>query len=348
MSKMNIWKRINFDSDGSDGNRARITFLASHEGEAITGERSYHIYGSTLQVADFIAKQMEYPHISSSSWDYLLIQGMCGGHPILVSVYNERRELWRQSGPEISPLRIAITGHRSTHAILDLVDKEFAKQNVASIKWWYFEGNNRPDAKTIYLPPLTTSLRPEFYPDLVNPKHFLERYLASEAPVLLVAGEPGTGKTTLLRHLIQEFDLTAHVTYDEKMINRDSIFQSFLFDEDSDILIIEDADTILASREAVGNSLMARFLNVSDGLVKYPNKKIVFTTNLSDFGKVDAALIRPGRCYAVVHTRPLNLSEAQAAAKVAKLPIPTERREYTLAELFNQEAGQRNVRRVGY
>jgi hypothetical protein len=48
-----------------------------------------------------------------------------------------------------------------------------------------------------------------------------------------------------------------------------------------------------------------------------------------------------------MHTRPLNLMEAQAAATVAKLAVPTEKREYTLAELFNQNKRQ-SVRTIGF
>jgi len=48
-----------------------------------------------------------------------------------------------------------------------------------------------------------------------------------------------------------------------------------------------------------------------------------------------------------MHTRPLNLTEAQAAAKVAGLPVPTEKREYTLAELFNQNKTRR-IRTMGF
>jgi ATP-dependent 26S proteasome regulatory subunit len=92
---------------------------------------------------------------------------------------------------------------------------------------------------------------------------------------------------------------------------------------------------------------MSRFLNVADGLIKLPNKKLVFTTNLTDFARVDSALLRPGRCFGVMKTRELNLVEAQAAAKAAKLPIPIEKREYTIAELFNQGQGSK-VRKIGF
>ena len=41
------------------------------------------------------------------------------------------------------------------------------------------------------------------------------------------------------------------------------------------------------------------------------------------------------------------MAEAQAAAKVAGLPIPVEKREYTIAELFNQ-GKKAQVRTIGF
>jgi ATP-dependent 26S proteasome regulatory subunit len=181
----------------------------------------------------------------------------------------------------------------------------------------------------------------------VHPQKYLKSFLESEAAIMLIAGPPGTGKTTLLRHLIVDFDLSAHVVYDEVLMNTDKVFQNFLFEPNSDILVIEDADTILTSREDSGNKLMSRFLNVSDGLIKLPNKKVVFTTNISDFGRVDPALIRPGRCFDAMRTRQFNLLEAQAAAKAGGLVIPRDRHEYTLAELFSNQQGPA-IRKVGF
>ncbi len=236
----------------------------------------------------------------------------------------------------------------------------FNKETMPLIKWW-FEGRHGEESKDFYLAQNDEQILPEYYPDMTNPQQYLEDYIGSSQSILLIAGPPGTGKTTFLRYLISKYKLCAHVIYDENLMKKDTPFQSFLFGEpdygpghnreemssQNDIMIIEDADTILRSREQDGNKLMSRFLNISDGLIKLPNKKMVFTTNITDFGNIDNALLRPGRCFGIVHTRALNLMEAQAAAKVAGVPIPFEKREYTLAELFNQ--GQTvKVRTVGF
>lgn len=286
--------------------------------------------------------------------DYIFLLGSFNNAKVLVIVTskNHRSETSAHDSDDretVGTIDLSIAVYGEPTAALALskkIEGLFENEKIAIVKWW-FQSNHGPSCRDVHLPPVKTKLRPEFYPDLGDPYRFMDDYLASDASVLLLAGPPGTGKTTLLRHMILERKLTAHVIYDEKLMERDQIFQDFLFDNDSDIMIIEDADTILSAREDDGNKLMSRFLSVSDGLIKLPNKKLVFTTNISDFTKVDQALLRPGRCYNVVHTRPLNLVEAQAVAKVANLPVPTEKKEYTLAELFNQ--GYRpTVRQVGF
>lgn len=280
----------------------------------------------------------------------VLVQGQYKHAPMLIWVNKailrrNRRVVKALAG--VTDLSIELIGNPiAIKAVAEHIKSGFAEEKFAEVKWWTTSQHGEV-TREIYLPKNEQRVLPEYYPDLADPAKYISDYLAADESVLLMAGPPGTGKTTLLRHMITEHKLTAHVVYDEKLMQSDNVFSSFLFDEDGDIMIIEDADTILGAREAEGNKLMSRFLNVSDGLIKLPNKKLVFTTNLTDFSKVDQALLRPGRCYGVLHTRPLNLAEAQAAAKVANLPIPMEKREYTIAELFNQ-GKTAPVRSVGF
>lgn len=270
----------------------------------------------------------------------MVVTGANGGSPVLILFRaEEHKEVYDLTMDILARPDVAVS-------IKKKIASEFEDEKMGMIKWWFI-GKHGQDSRDIYLPQLKTEIHPEYYPDLGDPKKYIDDYMASDEAILMMAGAPGTGKTTLLRHLISDHKLTAHVIYDEQLMQKDSIFQDFLFDDDSDLMIIEDADTILSDRERDGNKMMSRFLNVSDGLIKLPNKKLVFTTNIADFGRVDHALLRPGRCFGVLHTRALNLVEAQAAAKVASLPVPMEKREYTIAELFNQ-GKKSQVRTVGF
>lgn len=277
----------------------------------------------------------------------ITVNGNYGQHPVLIWINSSITRRQRSITKDVNDLNIEIMGHPdAVEGLKKFISETFEKEKLAQIRWWYMSGHGA-QTREIYLPKNTTKILPEFYPDISDPSKYIADYMNAEDSVLLIAGPAGTGKTTLLRHMIVDYKLSAHVIYDESIMQKDSVFQSFLFDESGDMMIIEDADTILMDREKDNNKLMSRFLNVSDGLIKLPNKKLVFTTNISDFGKVDQALLRPGRCFGVMHTRALLLQEAQAAAKAANLPIPIEKREYTIAELFNQGHGGKQ-RSIGF
>jgi hypothetical protein len=162
-------------------------------------------------------------------------------------------------------------------------------------------------------------------------------------------GTARTGKTSFLRALLYENNLNALITYDESVMQTDEMFVNFLTDSDNDMMIVEDADLMLGSRERDGNDLMSRYLNVSDGLIKFPRKKMVFTTNLNEINKIDEALLREGRCFDKMYFRALTYSETIAAAEKIGIEPPQVERDYTLAELFNQKKAKREKQpRIGF
>lgn len=85
------------------------------------------------------------------------------------------------------------------------------------------------------------------------------------------------------------------------------------------IIVVEDADLLLAPRSE-GNLIMAELLNETDGVGSNHTRKIIFTTNLANTKGIDAALMRPGRCYEVVNCRLLTPDEAVAARRANGLP----------------------------
>jgi hypothetical protein len=166
-------------------------------------------------------------------------------------------------------------------------------------------------------------------------EQYYDRFMASTASILLLIGPPGTGKTSFIRGLLQHTETNAIVTYDPAVLAKDYVFAQFI-EGDSSVFIIEDADTLLRARSD-GNDMMHKFLNVGDGLVTTAGKKMIFSTNLPSVKDVDQALLRPGRCFDVLHFGNLDQQQAEALCVKLGLPAPSGKKEYSLAELFHTQ-----------
>lgn len=234
---------------------------------------------------------------------------------------------------------LIITGSEEfvTHIITKT--KQFKRRN--NLSWYYLNTRGDPESVDIKLE-FNQNIFDEHYPYLTvkneqaTVNEFASDYMKSKASILILNGSPGTGKTTFLRYLIDRFNQKAIVTYDEKILKDEKFFINFLTKSSAQILIIEDAELILTSRTHDGNKIMSKLLNVSDGLVKLFNKKIIFTTNESNVTNFDPAILRPGRCYEMVNFRELTLDEANDVCRVNNLPLQKKNKQYTLAQLFNQ------------
>lgn len=154
--------------------------------------------------------------------------------------------------------------------------------------------------------------------------------------------------TTMVRSYLKHRGGNSMFTFDERVMQSDEFFINFMQSDRMNVMVIEDADVILGSRENDGNKIMAKFLNVSEGLIKFNKKKIIFTTNQHP-NDIDEALIRPGRCFDVINFRRLDLAEANKVCKKFKLDPLTEDKPYTIAEIFNRnEFTSRAVEKVGF
>ena len=221
--------------------------------------------------------------------------------------------------------------------ISKLFEDRFTRYDVprSSVKLWYTKTTGELNSHVFLMDDFGDAI-PEYYPWVRQ--NFFDEYLDSSSSILFLSGVPGTGKTSYLRHEIAKRGLSVCATYDEKVMNNDRMFISFITSVDQTLLIVEEADNVLLDRQRGQNDMISRFLNFSDGLVKFDHKKLVFTTNVTDFAQVDPAILRPGRCFGHLEARKLTYEEALVAAKAGNLPLPKVEREYTIAELTNGRA----------
>lgn len=224
------------------------------------------------------------------------------------------------------------------------------KSSSSEIKMsWYYSSGRGIDSTDIPIEIGTTVAQNSHYPFIKEGvDSYLERYHNSKNTILLLTGEPGTGKTSFIRHYISTYMLNSIVTYDENVMMRDDFYINFLTNAKKNILIVEDADLLLSAREDGENKIMSKFLNVSDGLVKGINKKIIFSTNITQLNRIDSAITRKGRCFDVIGFRKLTKDEANVISREHSLPEFDIGEEFALADVFNRNPRMVTRRKIGY
>ncbi len=327
---------------------AAVEFVSLYpETDIITIAGKYGFECSMLDAANVIKEHLgpKSHYVWATDEHNLVIRNKKGGIPVQVRLY---RPWYRVDKPAKADITVSIQGMPDTaQEVAAFLDQKYSAQK-AEIDWWYV-GDRGPDNMSITLEDTTSDIYPEYYPWLEQgPKQFFKDFLDSAASILLLSGPPGTGKTSYLRKMLIEFNLITYIGYDTRLFKTDNMFISYITSEKANMMIMEDAESLVLPRGTGEDSIVSRFLNVSDGLIKRPTKKFIFTTNDCDFTNIDSALIRPGRCFGSVDFRKLRFDEAVAAAQAGGLDIPTDEKEYSLAELFNTKTKKVVLPRVGF
>lgn len=139
--------------------------------------------------------------------------------------------------------------------------------------------------------------------------------------IVIMEGEPGTGKTHLIRALLLEVpdamfilvapDMVASLAGPELLPLLMTHKQSYMLDGPI-ILILEDADKCLVTRQGDNIGSIQALLNLGDGILgSLLDLRIVATTNAKKL-EIEGAILRDGRLSRRLEVGPLDLPRAKA------------------------------------
>ena len=161
--------------------------------------------------------------------------------------------------------------------------------------------------------------------------------------LILLHGEPGTGKTSIIKKLIYDNPTTEFIYFDFKLLTSfsDTRIFEFLSDHKQHVFIIEDCEKLFINRNN-GNDFLNSMLNLTDGIIGEAfGVKFVCTFNCPP-SQIDKAIMREGRLSLIYEFKKLTLEKTQALLPTASEPM-------TLAQIYHTEDnGNKKERKMGF
>jgi ATP-dependent 26S proteasome regulatory subunit len=195
-------------------------------------------------------------------------------------------------------------------------------------------------------------VRENYTDEVLEGFDYMTNQIQNKAPsgrIVLLEGEPGTGKSFLIRGLInsaiakfvfvpsnQVSELTSPVLIPSLI--------SLYTDRPKDVpivLVIEDADAMIVRREQGNVNILSTILNLGDGLMGHLlDVRMILSTNAKSKVDIDPALVRPGRLNTRIMVAPLPLEKAKEIYKRLTGKVLRKRDKlYTLAEIYGMVEG---------
>lgn len=120
---------------------------------------------------------------------------------------------------------------------------------------------------------------------------------SDKTELMMFYGEPGTGKSTIIKHLMGEYRNCDFIIIRDEILMRvgPEELMKFMIRNDKTVLVFEDCERLLMDRNSSNNPLLSTLLNISDGIIGDVLKtKIICTFNVP-LSRIDKALLRKGR-----------------------------------------------------
>lgn len=162
----------------------------------------------------------------------------------------------------------------------------------------------------------------------------LLEFLDTHRKLVLLHGQPGTGKSTLIKQLVTEtIDNLLYFSPENINLLGTPQFTKFLLEHTNKVIVAEDCESVLVNSESRSN-VTSNILNLTDGvLAEIYNCGLLATFN-TNITNLDPALVRPGRLFLDYELKALTVEESNIFLEYKNSTKRVDK-EMTLAELFS-------------
>ena len=166
------------------------------------------------------------------------------------------------------------------------------------------------------------------------PDERIEKWINStESGLMVLHGEPGTGKTSYIRNLIYRTN-NRFMFFDKSLFQHmsDASLIDMLLEHRNSVIVLEDCEDLLTDRTGLG-SCLATILNLTDGILGDSLKfKFICTFN-ANVVDIDPAILRKGRMHLKYEFGKLNADKAVKLGE--KLGVEVPHKDMALCEVYN-------------
>lgn len=168
----------------------------------------------------------------------------------------------------------------------------------------------------------------------------VEKLGKNDKGLYLFHGPPGTGKTTYIKYLtslVKKDFIFVPTSMLDRFINDPDVL-GMMVRRKKAVLVLEDAEKILTSREAGENPFISTLLNLSDGIMADILKTAIIVTFNSNEKNIDKAIKRKGRTMVDYKFEKLSVDDAKKLAKALKFKkehIDEIKEAMTLTDIYN-------------